>query len=103
MPRSQEAMWNSASGTVEVAPNERKHPLSSVRLRACNMRGAGNPGLRTGMKLLIRDGHPTALATLQRLAASELYGDEVKQRFWGGRLHGWSRAKQIKAMHSGRC
>jgi len=30
-------------------------------------------------------------------AASELYGDEVKQRFWGGRLHGWSRAKQIKA------
>ena len=34
-------------------------------------------------------------------AASELYGDEVKQRFWGGRLHGWSRAKQIKAMHSG--
>jgi len=34
-------------------------------------------------------------------AASELYGDEVKQRFSGGRLHGWSRAKQIKAMHSG--
>ena len=34
-------------------------------------------------------------------AASERYGDEVKQRFWGGRLHGWSRAKQIKAMHSG--
>ena len=34
-------------------------------------------------------------------AASELYGDEVKQRFSGGRLHGWSQAKQIKAMHSG--
>jgi hypothetical protein len=45
----EKAMWNSASGTVEVAPNERKHPLSSVRLRACNMRGAGNPGLRTGI------------------------------------------------------
>jgi len=84
-------MWNSASGTVEVAPNERKHPLCGVRLRACNMRGAGNPGLRTGMKLLngIRDGHLKALATLQRLEA--IYGPIERAKLAAGTRRPWFR------------
>ena len=48
------------------------------------MRGAGNPGLRTGMKLLngIRDGHLKALATLQRLEA--IYGPIERAKLAAG-------------------
>jgi hypothetical protein len=53
------------------------------------MRGGGNPGLRTGMKLLIRDGHPTALATLQRLEA--IYGPIERAKLAAGTRRPWFR------------
>ena len=100
IPRSnvEQRFRHGGSRTKRTKASALRRPIAGVQhARRRQSRTAHRNKLLNG----IRDGHPTALATLQRLAASELYRDEVKQRFWGGRLHGWSRAKQIKAMHSG--